>query len=93
MYVVLITSKLLAPFTDLMPVINKEFAAEKFSIWGSEDKGYQFRIEGVGDEKLPRKFAQAFVKTWKPSPIAICEHKLERKFCKDCFEKLGEVSK
>lgn len=88
MYVVLINSKLLAPLTDLMPVINKEFVEERFSIWGTEDKGYQFRIEGAGDEKLPRIFAEKFVKTWKPAPDTICEHKKERKFCQDCAKKL-----
>lgn len=71
MYVVLVTSKMLAPFTDLMPLLFSTFSNEKFSIWGSEDKGYQLRIEGAGCEKEPRKFAELFLKKWKPKPIEV----------------------
>lgn len=70
MYVVLITNKSREPFSDIMPDLRKEFPEETFSIYGSEDKGYQLRIEGTGDEKAPRAFATKYMKTWKPKPEA-----------------------
>jgi hypothetical protein len=71
MYVVLVTHKSREAMSDLMAAILIQFPAEKFSVFGSEDKGYQFRIEGVGDEKAPRVFALSFLKTWKPKPPEI----------------------
>ena len=68
MYVVLLEHKLLAAMTDLMAAIIVQFPLEKFSIVGSEDKGYQFHINGVGDERPPRIYASKFLKTWKPKP-------------------------
>ncbi len=73
MYCVVVTNKTLAPFTDMMPEMLLKFPESKFSIWGSEDQGYQFRVEGSGDEKGPRKFALAYLKTWQPKPIEIEE--------------------
>ena len=71
MYVVLVDHKSRAAMTDLMAAILIQFPQERFSIFGSEDKGYQFRIEGVGDEMPPRAFAKLFLKKWKPSPPEI----------------------
>lgn len=68
MYVVLITNKSRDPLSDCIPELRKQFQNEVFSIHGSEEKGYQLRIEGAGDEKLPRVVATAFVKAWKPKP-------------------------
>jgi len=69
MYVVLVTHKSKEPFSDIMPELKKAFPEETFSIYGSEEKGYQLRIEGAGDEKEPRAFAVKFMKTWKPKPV------------------------
>lgn len=71
MYIVLVTSKKLPMFNDLLPELRKKFPSDQFSIHGSEDKGYQMRIEGVGDEKAPRAYAEGFIKKWKPAPIFI----------------------
>lgn len=73
MYVVVVTSKTIAPLNDLMAVIIQMFPNDKFVIVGSEDKGYQFRVLGTGDEKAPRKIAEPFLKKWKPSPEQITE--------------------
>lgn len=70
MYVVLVTSKSRDVLSDVIPELKKEFPADVFSIYGSEEKGYQLRIEGAGDEKEPRAFATKFMKTWKPKPVA-----------------------
>lgn len=79
MYVVVVTSKKLAPLNDLMAVIIQTFPNDKFQIVGSEDKGYQFRVLGSGDEKAPRKIAEPFLKKWKPSPEQIIEEELAAK--------------
>jgi len=71
MYIVLIDHKSHEAISDLMAALVKQYPAEKFSIYGSEEKGYQCRIEGVGDERAPRKFAISFLKTWKPKPPEI----------------------
>ena len=54
--------------TDLMAELIKRFPAERFTVEGSEEQGYKFRIEGTGDEKAPRAVAKVFLKTWKPKP-------------------------
>jgi hypothetical protein len=69
MYVVLITNKSREPFSDIIPELKKEFPEEVFTIYGSEEKGYQLRIEGIGDEKAPRAYAIKYMKTWKPKPL------------------------
>jgi hypothetical protein len=69
MYIVLVNWKTLPALQDLMPEMNKTFTSDKFSIWGSEDKGYQFRLDGAGCEKEPRKFAELYLKKWKPKPV------------------------
>lgn len=71
MYIVLVTSKKLQIFNDLIVEIRKKFPNDQFAIDGSEDRGYQLRLLGAGDEKEPRKFAEAFMKKWKPAPIFI----------------------
>jgi hypothetical protein len=71
MYVVLTEHKSREAMGDLMAELAKHFPADKFSIEGSEDKGYQCRIIGLGDERSPRKFATVFLKTWKPKPPEI----------------------
>lgn len=68
MYVVLVKNKLREPLSDTIPELIKEFPQEVFSISGSEEGGYQLRIEGKGDEKAPRAFAEKYLKTWKPKP-------------------------
>jgi hypothetical protein len=68
MYVVVVTHKKIAALNDLMAVIMPMFPHDKFLIVGSEEKGYQFRVLGHGDEKAPRKFAEPFLKKWKPKP-------------------------
>lgn len=68
MYVVLIDSKCKETLSDCIPELNKSFPKDTFTIFGSEEKGYQLRIEGAGDEKAPRAFAKAYAKTWKPKP-------------------------
>lgn len=68
MYVVLLESKSREAMADLMAAIVVQFPLEKFSIVGSEEKGYQFHINGVGDERAPRAFALKYLKTWKPAP-------------------------
>jgi hypothetical protein len=67
MYVVLVYHKLRSAMLDLMASMVKQFPNEKFSIYGSEAAGYQFRINGMGDERQPRKYAEVFLKKWKPS--------------------------
>jgi hypothetical protein len=79
MYVVVSTSKRLAPLNDLMEVINSLFPNDTFTIVGSEDKGYQFRVLGSGDEKAPRKIAETFLKKWKPTPEQVIEEELAAK--------------
>ena len=69
MYVVLVDHKSKEAMTDLMLELRSKFPLERFTIEGSEEKGYQFRIEGLGDELAPRKIAQDFLKKWKPKPI------------------------
>ena len=71
MYVVLVDHKSRDAMSDLMAAIIIQFPKEKFSVFGSEEKGYQFRIEGVGDEIAPRTFAKLFLKKWKPAPPEI----------------------
>jgi hypothetical protein len=68
MYVVLVEHKSKEAMADLMAAIIVQFPLEKFSIVGSEEKGYQFHINGVGDERVPRIYASKFLKTWKPKP-------------------------
>jgi hypothetical protein len=67
MYIVLVNKQKLSPLKDLMPQMMKNFPDDRFSIHGSEEKGYQFQLDGAGDEMRPRKFAESFLKTWKPS--------------------------
>ena len=66
MYVVLVEHKSREAMADLMAAIIVQFPLEKFSIVGSEEKGYQLHINGVGDERAPRVYALKFLKTWKP---------------------------
>lgn len=68
MYVVIVNHKSKEAMLDLMAVLVHQFPKEVFTIEGSEDMGYKFRIEGSGDEKPPRKIAIQFLKTWKPKP-------------------------
>ena len=68
MYVVLVKHKSREPLSDCIPELKLKFPEEVFSVFGSDEKGYQLRIEGMGDEVLPRKFAETFLKTWKPKP-------------------------
>jgi len=68
MYVVLVTHKQKTPLSDCLPELKKLFPADQFSIYGSEEKGYQLRIEGDGDEIAPRAWATKYLKTWKPKP-------------------------
>ena len=68
MYVVLVTHKVKEAMSDLMAHLLPQFPEEVFTIEGSEEKGYKFRIEGSGDEKSPRKSAEKYLKTWKPAP-------------------------
>lgn len=67
MYVVLVSKIKLPILTDLVPEIRKTFPSDGFSIHGSDDKGYSLHLDGVGDEREPRTFAEAFIKSWKPS--------------------------
>ena len=60
MYVVLITNKSREPFSDIIPELKKVFPLEVFSIYGSEEKGYQLRIEGTGDARRLRFVADQF---------------------------------
>lgn len=69
MYVVLTEHKSREAMIDLIAALLVEFPSEKFTYEGSEEKGYKARIEGAGDEKLPRKFAIKFLKAWKPKPV------------------------
>jgi hypothetical protein len=71
MYVVLVDHKSREAMTDLMAAILIQFPHERFSISGSDDRGFQFRIEGLGDEKLPRAFAKIFLKNWKAKLLII----------------------
>ena len=73
MYVVLLSHKSKPAMTDLIAALLKEFPNERFTVEGSEEKGYNARIEGVGDERAPRIFATKFLKTWKPKPDNIIE--------------------
>lgn len=65
MYVVLVTSKSRNVLSDVIPELKKEFPADIFSIYGSEEKGYQLRLEGAGDERAPRAMVIKFMKTHK----------------------------
>lgn len=69
MYVVLVNHKSREAMTDLMAELIKKFPNERFTVEGSEEQGYKFRIEGAGDEKPPRAVAKVFLKTWKPKPV------------------------
>ena len=69
MYVVLVSSKSKAAMTDLIATLSMQFPAERFTVEGSEEKGYNARIEGIGDERAPRAVAVKFLKTWKPTVI------------------------
>ena len=71
MYVVLTNHKSREAMGDLMAALVKQYPTDKFSVEGSEEKGYQCRINGVGDEREPRKFSITFLKTWKPKPPEI----------------------
>lgn len=68
MYVVLVNHALREAMSDTMHALIDKFPLEKFSIDGSEEKGYKLKIMGSGDEKPPRAFAKVFLKTWKPKP-------------------------
>lgn len=68
MYVVLVNHKSKEAISDLLAHLKPQFPAEVFTFEGSEEQGYKFRIEGVGDEKAPRKIAEKYLKTWKPKP-------------------------
>jgi hypothetical protein len=67
MYIVLVNSKSRDPLSDCIAELTKSFS-DPFTITGSEEKGYQLRLEGVGDETAPRAFAIKYLKTWKPKP-------------------------
>lgn len=86
MYVVVVTHKKIAALNDLMAVIIQTFPHDKFTIVGSEEKGYQFRVLGSGDEKGPRKLAEPFLKKWKPSPEQVISEELAAKMKQDDAE-------
>jgi len=73
MYVVVVTHAKIAALNDLMAIILPMFPNDRFAIVGSEDKGYQLRVLGLGDEKAPRKIAEPFLKKWKPSAELLLE--------------------
>lgn len=66
-YIVLVNHKVREALSDCIAELTKSFP-DPFTIAGSEEKGYQLRLEGSGDETLPRAFATKFLKTWKPKP-------------------------
>jgi len=76
MYVVVVTHAKIAALNDLMAIILPMFPNDRFAIVGSEDKGYQLRVLGLGDEKAPRKIAEPFLKKWKPSAELLLEEAL-----------------
>lgn len=69
MHLVLTKHKTLPAMTDLLSALYKEFPTDNFSVEGSEDKGYNALIIGAGDERPPRKFAEKFLKNWKPKLV------------------------
>lgn len=71
MYVVIVENKNKEPLSDLIQELHKAFPGEIFTIEGSEDTKYKLRIEGSGDEKLPRAFAFQYLKRWKSKPVII----------------------
>lgn len=70
-YVVVVNHKSHEAMLDLVAVLIKQFPKERFSIHGTEEKVYKLHIEGVGDEREPRKVAEKFFKTWKPKPTDV----------------------
>lgn len=70
MYVVVIDHRSKEAMADLLKALTTKFPGERFTVEGSEEKGYKLRIEGAGDEKPPRAFAKVFLKTWKPNMTA-----------------------
>jgi hypothetical protein len=68
MYIVLVDHKSRDALSDCIVELKKVFT-DPFTISGSEEKGYQLRLEGVGDETSPRAHAKKFLKTWKPKPV------------------------
>jgi len=69
MYIVLVTHKSKEAMSDLAAHLLPQFPNEVFTIEGSEEQGYKFRIEGQSDERSPRKIAEKYLKTWKPKPV------------------------
>ncbi len=67
MYIVLLDHKNREALSDCIAEMSKTFT-DPFTIEGSEEKGYQLRLNGAGDEKEPRAFAKKYLKTWKPKP-------------------------
>ena len=68
MYIVVVSHKVKEALSDCIQELIKVFPGELFTVEGSEEKGYQLRINGAGDEKAPRVMAEKFLKTWKPKP-------------------------
>lgn len=68
MYIVIVAHKIREALSDCIPELVKAFPNEPFTIEGSEEKGYQLRLNGSGDEKAPRVMAEKFLKTRKPKP-------------------------
>lgn len=66
-YIVLVNHKVREALSDCIAELTKHFT-DPFTIYGSEEKGYQLRLEGSGDEIQPRAFAVKYLKTWKPKP-------------------------
>jgi hypothetical protein len=69
MYVVVEQHKSKAAISDLIAHLAIIFPNERFSLFGSDDTVFQCRIEGIGDEKMPRAYAQIFLKKWVPREI------------------------
>lgn len=68
MYIVIVSHKSRECLSDCISELVKSFPSEPFTVEGSEEKGYQLRLNGAGDEKAPRVMAEKFLKTWKPKP-------------------------
>lgn len=77
MYIVVVSHKNREAISDAIVELVKAFPGEPFTIEGSEEKGYQLRLNGAGDEKAPRVLAEKFLKTWKPKPPEVQDGKAQ----------------
>ena len=64
MYVVLEKHSKREPLDSCLASLKEKFPRDKFCVCEIRNS-FQLRLEGIGDERLPRTFALSLIKAWE----------------------------